>query len=129
MKRAAINRTYIPKFCGNRDLPEEEQVMVDVDLATMKEQDKFSCLKYGKNGSVIQEKKEYLALRKKVKKIDNYYDEDGNPIDTADKLIADMETGAGESIKLCIELYNLIMGYSADEDESEDTEDFTEGES
>jgi len=139
MKRATINRIYVPKFNGNLDLDTDEQVTVEMDLATLKERDKYSIMKYGKGGSVELVKKEYTALRDKVKVINNYFDDQGNPIDTAKKLIEDMTVGSEESTELCIELFNKIMGYTSKEDseEKEETEDFisdsgeelTEGES
>ena len=128
MKRAAIDRVYVPEFFSNRELEEKDQVTVEVSLATIKEKEQFSKIKTRKGGVVEMDNKQYLALRKKVTKISNYFDEKGKAIDTADKLIEDMEAGAGESIELAVELWNVIMGYSSKNEDSDDSEDFTEGE-
>lgn len=128
MKRAAIERVYVPKFCDNREAVEEDQVTVDVSLATIKEKEQFSKIKMKKGGVYEMDNKQYTAFRKKVTKISNYFDDKNQAIDTADKLILDMEAGAKESIELCNELWNVIMGYEVAEDDSEDTEEFTEGE-
>lgn len=130
MKRAAICRTYVPKFFGNSELEGDDQVVVEMGIATMKEKEVFAAVKIKHGGKTELVNKEYLALRKKVTKIDNYFDENDQPIDTADKLIVDMEKGSPESTKLCMELWNHIMGYDTESlaEDGDDTEELTEGE-
>lgn len=127
MKRATISRIYVPSFCGNKDL-EEGQVTVEMDLATIKEKDEFANIKYGKKGKMEFVKKEYTAIRRKVEKINDYFDDTGKPIDTAEKLIEDMKAGSPESNELCVELWNRIMGYDSTDSEEEESEELTTGE-
>ncbi len=122
MKRASIERVYIPKSFNNRELEEDEQVTIEMSLATLKEKEKFAQMKYLKKGKMEYVRKEYLALRLKVHKINNYFDESGNSIDTVEKLLADEQKSSPESIELTEELWNRIMGYDKleeDEDEEE----------
>ena len=127
MKRATINRIYVPKFSNNRDLEENDQVTVELDLATIKEKDIYAAMTYLKKGKMKYVKKEYTALREKTKSINNYYDDKNNPIDTAEKLIADMKAGSPESGELSEELWDRIMGYDKIEDEfGEETDEVDE---
>lgn len=127
MRRAAIERTYIPKFFNNRNLEEDERVTVDLSVATIEEKENFSKMVYVKGGKMEQKKNFSFAIRKKVKKIHNYFDESGNPIDTAEKLINDAVAGSEESISLYEELWNKIMGYDrAAEDVGEDPDELPE---
>ena len=128
MKRAAIEKTYIPKFCDNRTLEENEQVTVEMGFATITEKDIFSKMTFKKGNNVEIQKNEYKALRKKVSKINNYFDESGNPIDTPDKLIKDLEDGSPESNLLAEELWNHIMGYDKAVEEEDKNEELSEGE-
>ena len=97
MRRAKINRIFIPEFCGNRNLAEDEQVTVECELATIEERDRFSVVKYGKKGDISAVKKVSSAVLKKVSKIKNYETDEGMAIDTAEKLILDANNGAKES--------------------------------
>lgn len=127
MKRVSTGRVFIPKFYDNREADLDDQVSVNMKIATIKEKAEFSKMVYKKGGKTELNNREYTALRKKVEKINNYFDENGSPIDTAEKLIADMEEGEAYSIELCSELWNHIMGYDTVFEDS-DSEEFTEGE-
>lgn len=126
LKRASIERFYIPKFSGNRELAEADRVTVEMSLASLKEKEKFANMKYLKKGKMEYVRKEYLALRTKVYSIENYFNDNGDPINTAEKLIIDEKNGFPESIELTEELWDRIMGYDKQkEDEEEDeNEDF-----
>lgn len=131
MKRASLERVFIPEFNGNRDLPEAEQVSIEMKIATIKERDVYSILKGKKGGGYTQTKKEFTALKNKVTRINNYFDDLNNPIDTAEKLIEDVKKCSIESNELALEIWNRIMGYSSlleGEDEENESEDLTEGE-
>ena len=52
MRRPTTDRIFIPEFCGNRDLPESEQVTVELNIATIKERDVFSKMLFKKGGKV-----------------------------------------------------------------------------
>ena len=119
MRRAKINRIFIPDFCGNLDLQESEQVTVECDLANIEERDRFSVVKYGKKGDISAVKKVSSAVLKKVTKISNYEDDEGNPINTAEKLITDANSGAKESIDLSMAIYRHVMGLDIDEEDEE----------
>ena len=119
MRRPAIETVYIPKFFGNRELDESEQVKVEMTIATIKERKRYSSSKTssdtkGKNITFEMNNKPELAVMEKVTNILCYEDEKGSPIDTAEKLIADCSE---YSIELVNELFSHIMGYDLKEDE------------
>ena len=116
MKRAAINSVYVPKFFNNRELPEEEQVTVEMAVASISDRDKYSVVKIGKKKAVEVTNREAQAIKEKVSKIANYFDEAGKPISTGEELMADADKGARESIALALELWHRIMGHDAGED-------------
>ena len=127
MRRPTTERVFIPEFCGNRDLDESEQVTIEVSIATIQERDKFSKMLFKKGGKVDNVKNVDMALKKKVSKISNYFRDDGEPIDTAEKLISDASDGNRYSIELATEIWNRIMGYDTILGEDE-PEEMTEGE-
>lgn len=75
--------TYVPKWRGNRDLPEEEQISVVYDLLTCAEEERYSKLHPIYRGGEME--MEYTTNANeiwdlKVRKVNGLFDDKGNEI-------------------------------------------------
>jgi hypothetical protein len=85
--------TYIPHCCGNKDLPEDEQVRFDVHAMTGAEEEKFtmifSSVKDGDVQKLIVEPKAVALFKNQVDCVHGVYTDEKrkNPVTTADEFI------------------------------------------
>ena len=79
--------TYIPQCCGNKDLPEDEQVKFHVRAMSGAEEEKytmiFSSVKDGDVQKMMIEPKAVALFEGQVDKVEGVFDGDKKPVTTA----------------------------------------------
>jgi hypothetical protein len=118
---ARKNATYTPTWNGNRDLPEDEQVMVEIVFPTQGDREDLQPHAVRDGEDIIIKHNNTKAVRKHVKSIINLSEEvDGTErkIETGVQLI---ESTSSEILELVVELGAVILrnfGLDAEEKKS-----------
>jgi hypothetical protein len=118
---ARKSATYTPTWNGNRDLPEDEQVMVEIVFPTQGDREDLQPHAVRDGEDIIIKHNNTKAVRKHVKSIINLSEEvDGNErkIETGVQLV---ESTSSEILELVVELGAVILrnfGLDADEKKS-----------
>ena len=119
---AKASYRYVPKFGGNRDLPEKEQVRVEIIRPCVGEREalfRFDVVREGGGGTTLKQQNDVdRALRNHVGKIENltaeYPDGTEKPVLTGKDLAEAPLFGAGG---LVTELFLEIVSDTLREDE------------
>ena len=98
----STKRTYIPRIAGNKDLPPEDQISVELTLPTVEEREDLTSYRYFPDGSFTIHHRTREMIARHVRSISNLEESDSGKttkLDTGEKLLAAVSRPARELVE------------------------------